>query len=511
MKKCIIKDLLLACAMAITMPFVSCSDEDAAVAKPSFKYVIDGTTSPATLTMAADDVVKTVTVEATGAWSVAVSADAAQWLHVSPDNGEKNGAFTLTVDANTANAARTGTLTFLLNSKATAWLSVAQDAVVYPFDVSPETVPELPYTGGDMVFTVTGNADWDYTLNGATWLTETGRTESALTLTAGLNFSENGNSATITFSAGNNEVEITVSQSGNTSLNAEDFGEGVTPTVININAGSLKTTLEGLTNAGNYVVNVTGNVTLSDAANNGNNILLQTPGVMISLRGNGGVLSTQNDATILRITAGTLTLRNITLTKTGGNMPAVWIEANGTGIINEGVSIVGTGDATNAGVRTPGHFVMNGGEITGHRCAGGGGGLYVPANGHFVMNGGKIYNNRAGYGGGVFVGGGSVILNGGEFYDNHSTDNDEAAGAVYLWGANSHFEMQPDAVIYGKDGGNGKAGNTGTNGDSYGHAITVFYNGGGAWLYRSDTVSGETLSATINGSGGLAEQSGTWN
>jgi endonuclease/exonuclease/phosphatase family metal-dependent hydrolase len=182
------------------------------MAEPAFKYVIDGATSPATLTVAADGVEKTVTVEATGAWSVAVSAGAVQWLHVLPANGEKNGAFTLTVDENAATATRTGTLTFSMDGKATGLLNVVQEVAAPP--VTPVTVPELPATGGDLVFTVTCGGAWSYTLNGATWLTETGRTESALTLTAAANPSAGRNSATVTFTTACGTADRVVAQSG---------------------------------------------------------------------------------------------------------------------------------------------------------------------------------------------------------------------------------------------------------------------------------------------------------
>ena len=135
MKRCVIKGVLFACAMAIMIPFISCNDkEDVAVAEPAFKYAVDGA-SPATLTAAAEGVVKTVTVEATGAWRIAVSAGAEQWLHIWPASGEKNGSFVFTVNANAATVTRTGTLTFSVDNNVMGSLSVTQDAFVSPINM----------------------------------------------------------------------------------------------------------------------------------------------------------------------------------------------------------------------------------------------------------------------------------------------------------------------------------------------------------------------------------------
>jgi hypothetical protein len=104
--------------------------------------------------------------------------------------------------------------------------------------------------------------------------------------------------------------------------------------------------------------------------------------------------------------------------------------------------------------------------------------------------------------------GSRFIMNGGELYDNHSTDAAEGGGAVYIW-QSGRVEVHSGAIIYGKDGGDGKAGNTAPqNGDTYGHAVTAFYNGSHG-KYRSTTIQNETLSITLSG-GAETESTGAW-
>jgi hypothetical protein len=394
-------------------------------------------------------------------------------------------------------------------------------AITPSLSVTPLVPEQTPAAGGVLEFAIDANAAWTYNLSAGAqvWLTEATKTTLALTLTVSPNTDAETRNATLTFSLvdySDVTQAVTVSQAAETTNveDTEDFGPGVTPAVLTATAADLKTILEGITTAGNYVVNVTGNVTLNSAAENGNNIVLSTPGVTISLRGEGSnTITPANDACILRITEGKLILRNITLSKTGNKMPSVYITANGTLEINNGVSITGSGENTNAGVDVNGgHFLMKGGEIRGHRRpGGGGGGIFLHASGVFQMDGGKIYDNTAGYGGGIFISNAnsSFIMNGGEFYDNHSTDGGEGGGAVYIW-QNGHVEIHPDAIIYGNTGNGGsKAGNTATAGDIYGHALTAFYSASSG-KYRSSTIQGETLSITLL-SGGETESSGTWN
>jgi hypothetical protein len=387
-------------------------------------------------------------------------------------------------------------------------------------EVTPADPEQALAAGGALELAVAANADWTYSLSAdaEAWLTAS-KTSAALTLTVAPNAATEVRNATVTFSLTDYSAvtqTVTVSQAANTiaMMNEADFGPGVTPSVLTATGDDLKSTLEGLT-AGNYVVNITENVTLNAATGGPGdkiNITLETKGVTISLRGSGNnTITPANDANIVRINEGKLILRNVTLSKTGAEMPTVSVGANGELVIYEGVSIVGSGGSNNSGVRVEeGHFLMKGGEIRGHRTGGGGAGVFLTANGAFQMDGGKIYDNTAGYGGGVFInsGGGSFIMNGGELYDNHSTDAGEGGGAVYIW-QTGHAEIHSGAIVYGENGNGGsKAGNTAASGAAYGHAVTAFYTASSG-KYRSTTIQNENLSITLS-AGAETESSGTW-
>ncbi|MDR1154873.1 MAG: hypothetical protein LBL04_09175 [Bacteroidales bacterium] len=510
-----LKIVMLAC-MTVWVS-TSCGEKEKESA-PELTYLIDGS-SPATLSVLSGGVTKTVSVASNRAWNIAVSAGQPPWIQVSPDRGEKNGSFTLTVAENTLTGERTGTITFSMEGTAAGILTVTQAGADAGIEVTPATVEPLPATGGAIEFTVAADAGWSYSLSAGAdaWLSQTAKTAATLTLTAAGNASTAARNASVTFSLTDNPdmtQTVNISQAGATEeeiMNEEDFGAGVTPVVHNISAADLKTTLEQITAAGNYIVNVTGNTTLTDAADSESNIILATAGATVSLRGVGGnTVTTEHDASILRITEGKLILRNITLSKTGSKMPTLFIDANGTVEINEGVYITGSGESTNAGVNVNGGaFLMKGGEIHGHRRAGGGAGLFIHTGGVFRMDGGKIYDNTADYGGGMFIrdAGSRFIMNGGELYDNHSGPG-EGGGAVYIY-LNGGATINPGATIYGETGGDNKTGNTGGGGATFGHAVSAYFTDISG-KYRSTTIRGETLSITVLNGVETESTAGTW-
>jgi hypothetical protein len=458
-------------------------------------------------------------VAANAEWTYTLSAGADAWLtEAAPKTAT---ALTLTVAANAATEERTATITFALageHSAVTQAVNVSQAAFAPALEVTPAEPAQASAAGGPLEFAITANADWTYTLSeGAdAWLTNPDKTANALTLTVAPNATEETKTATISFYLeGYRDVTQVIEVSQATQMNEEDFGLGaVIAGVLTVTSSAdLKTAAEALT-AGNYIANITETMTLNEADDNGTYITLETPGVTISLRGAGYTVSPTNDATIVKINGGKLILRDITLSKAGANMPTVNVGAGGELVIHDGVSITNASpeSPTNAGVDVSGKFVMKGGKIYGHRRAGGGAGLYIHGEGEFRMDGGEIYDNTAQYAGGMFIMGAnaSFIMNGGELYDNHSTDKAEGGGAVYIW-QNGHVEIHTGAIIYGKDGdGNNKAGNTSVvSGDTYGHAVTAFYNISSG-KYRSTTIQGEELSITLSGGAETGSTVGTW-
>ncbi|MDR1155670.1 MAG: BACON domain-containing protein [Bacteroidales bacterium] len=196
--KLFLRSCLLFCMVALA--FTSCKEEEEKIA-PELKYVIDGS-SPTNLAVAADGSTRMVSVESNGAWSVAVSAGSPAWIQVSSDKGEKNGTFTMTVSANANTSSRTGTLTFVMEEKTLGTLTVTQSGFGAQLTVVPEAPEQAPATGGVLEFSVAANTGWTYSLSAGAeaWLTETVKTDAALTLTVEPNTVTEARSATVTFS-----------------------------------------------------------------------------------------------------------------------------------------------------------------------------------------------------------------------------------------------------------------------------------------------------------------------
>jgi hypothetical protein len=458
-------------------------------------------------------------IAANADWTYSLSEGADAWL---TEPAKTATALTLTVAANAVAEARTATITFSLageHSAVTQAVAVSQAAFAPALEVTPANPAQASAAGGPLEFAIAANAEWTYTLSeGAdAWLTDPAITDEALTLTVAPNATAEAKTATVTFfltGYRNITQAVEVSQAVFAYIE-DDFGPGAAFTVLTAASSAELKAAESLL-AGNYIVNIAGDMALALASGGDGdkvNITLGTPGVTISLRGSGSnTISTVNDANIVRIAEGKLILRDVVLSKSGAQMSTVAIGASGELVIHDGVSIVGTGASTNSGVRVEGgHFLMKGGKIHGHRGPGGfgPGGVLIINNGVFQMDGGEIYDNTSGYAGGIFMsGGGNFIMNGGQLYDNHSNDAAEGGGAVYIW-TSGHVEIHSGATIYGKDGGDGKAGNTSVvSGDTYGHAVSAFYNGSSG-KYRSTTIQNEELSITVSG-GAETESNGTW-
>ena len=144
-------------------------------------------------------------------------------------------------------------------------------------------------------------------------------------------------------------------------MNIADFGVGITPTVYNCNSSNLIDTLDSITTAGDYVVNVTGDVnigTLTDQFQYGS-------GITISIRGNGGSIIGQGfNGRQFDVNDGAkLVLRNITLNGNGqGGNEMLYVK--GTLVMESGSAITGANNMA-VGVWC-GNFIMNGGEIYGN-------------------------------------------------------------------------------------------------------------------------------------------------
>ncbi|MDR0713686.1 MAG: hypothetical protein LBF89_05445 [Bacteroidales bacterium] len=148
---------------------------------------------PETIEGTGGDVVFTVAANAD--WTYSIPTDAT-WLTKSAETAT---SLTLTAETNPESAGRTANVTFSLTDypDVTQTIEVSQAAGFQPeLTVTPSSL-SIVKTGGGVTFTVTANADWEYTAGN--WLTETEKTSTTLTLTAGRNPQIGGRGATVTF------------------------------------------------------------------------------------------------------------------------------------------------------------------------------------------------------------------------------------------------------------------------------------------------------------------------
>ncbi|GHS89112.1 hypothetical protein FACS189487_08730 [Campylobacterota bacterium] len=275
--------------------------------------------------------------------------------------------------------------------------------------------------------------------------------------------------------------------------NAEDFPSVAASAITTVTEGTdfaaedLQTYLNGLTTAGNYVVNLTGNHDITPVSYNG--VTLQN-GVNVSLRGSQ-TIALIDRGHLFRINSGAeLSIRGPTLMGFSGNQMAL--------------------------IRVYGNLTLHEGSITGNEnvsFAGGnyGGGVYVNWGGTFTMNGGTISGNQVTIGsnnggGGVYVEGTFTMTAGtisGNTVDGGYPEN--GGGGVLVW---SGTFTKTGGIIYGNDAVEPSNRNTVINWPGTGHAVNV-RTGGSTYLYR-DATAGPTDDILPTDVSGGVQGTGPW-
>jgi hypothetical protein len=155
-------------------------------------------------------------VAANADWTYSLSEGANAWL---TEAGKNATTLTLTVSPNATTNVKNATITFSLTeyTEVKQEVAVSQAAFAPEIIVTPTAPEQVSFAGGSLVFAITANAEWTYSLSegASTWLTEASKTATALTLTVAPNATAGEQTATITFSlTGYSEVkqEVAVSQ-----------------------------------------------------------------------------------------------------------------------------------------------------------------------------------------------------------------------------------------------------------------------------------------------------------
>jgi len=219
------------------------------------------------------------------------------------------------------------------------------------------------------------------------------------------------------------------------------------------------------TNAGNYTIILTGNITLSSWVSfdkstektvtitgdsqmrtiNGNIVVSEgihlVLGNNVTLDGNGKALHLFGIVTILK---GSLTLQEGAVLRNGGNCG---VSNSGTFTMNGGTISGNKG----GGVRnTGGTFTMNGGTISGNTFVSDGGGVYN--TGTFTMTGGTISGNKSELGGGVCILAGTFIKTGGTIDATNKAKTGKVAYAVSVDGKRDRTAGPKDNLDSSKSG-----------------------------------------------------------
>jgi hypothetical protein len=256
-------------------------------------------------------------------------------------------------------------------------------------------------------------------------------------------------------------------------MNDEDFGIGIVPDqTFNVNdAAGWAAALAGITGPGNYVINVTGDISVTSLPVWPNTTFGTVAPVTVSLRGGGSLAYIGSGyASLFTVNTGqNLIIRNFTLQGDTDNGWALLEVFGGTAVLKTGGKI--TGNIAGATV---------------------GGGVFVDSGGTFTMEGGEISGNAStgGGGGGVYIGSGTFTMTGGEIKGNTALSSE--GGGVYV-SASATFIKTGGTINGGSDTPPNTSGGVG-------HAVYTAAEGG---KYRDDTVSDN-----ISVSGGVC--GGTW-
>ena len=172
------------------------------------------TVSPSTLSFAATDTPKQLTVASNTNWTAGKSAD---WLTVSPASGTNNGTLNVAVADNTGTEQRTASVSVASPGLTPRTVSVTQAGAAPFLTVSPDVL-SFTVAGASQTFSVASNTGWEVSAGSASWLTvapPSGSGAETVTVTAAANTNAFARQAAIAVSgAGVQTQNIDVTQAG---------------------------------------------------------------------------------------------------------------------------------------------------------------------------------------------------------------------------------------------------------------------------------------------------------
>ena len=169
------------------------------------------------LSIAADKLSPSFIVKSNGSWKIVKSESNISWFSIYPDFGNKEGSFSLFIEANPTIEKRTAELSCLIDGEKLAVLKIEQAGRNPGFQITPASPDKLPGKGGEIEFTIESDGEWDYKIMDADWLTEKSKSLNSLILEASENNSESERLANVKFSVPSLKdltQEVKISQEG---------------------------------------------------------------------------------------------------------------------------------------------------------------------------------------------------------------------------------------------------------------------------------------------------------
>jgi uncharacterized protein YjdB len=150
---------------------------------PYFTLVIDGQTyESASLILNTDAHTQVFSVKSNGSWKIIPKGESTSWATISPDHGENDGSFTLSVERNIYTVDRSMELAFQVNNNELKSIYVLQSAFGPELRITTDLDPTIIKEGDIITFDISTNADsWEYSKT-SDWLTEVEKNATILKL-----------------------------------------------------------------------------------------------------------------------------------------------------------------------------------------------------------------------------------------------------------------------------------------------------------------------------------------
>jgi hypothetical protein len=174
---------IIALIFILMLGMSACNDDDTSSDAPYFTLGVEGGGNPpASLVLNTDAFTQSFTVKSNGSWKIVAQGESTSWVTVSPDRGDHDGSFTISVDRNIDTVKRSMQFAFQVNDKELRAFYVAQPAFGPNITVTTIQDDAIVLEDDTLIVNIATNADvWEYS-NTNDWLREVEKTATTLKL-----------------------------------------------------------------------------------------------------------------------------------------------------------------------------------------------------------------------------------------------------------------------------------------------------------------------------------------